>query len=147
VRSSLPAPAKKRQRETRGQLEELEDAGRIDSFEVHAWPKRIDLVGDDQEAHEVYRECMTWAKGEDVDLEPYFDTRECYSWEDGRQYTALVLPVTCLLVYDDDGTLDLVAPHSDGDQRLTVSDFIDDLAADADSSDSTHDAPPVEVAD
>jgi len=64
----------------------------------------------DPRALEAFERFRAWADAHDTRLHPAFGTRECYSWETGDRYTALVVPVVALAVYRGDH-LQPVYPH------------------------------------
>ena len=83
----------------------------------------------DRRALAAFEQFREWADENGVRLHPAFDTRECYSWETGRRYTALVVPVVALAVYEDD---DLVAVYPHGiDPHRSVFDGLREVETDA----------------
>lgn len=129
VRSSVPSVARERQAAAIERLYALDDS--IDAVGVRSWEKRIpiDAHGDRRETHHVYETLLDWACEHGVELRPFFETRECYSSITGESHTALVLPVMCLAVYEDD-RLHGVYPHADADRTYAVGDALDALESD-----------------
>lgn len=125
LRSSVPAVARERQEALLDRLDRLAAEGRIE-YDVHTWEKRVPLDDDSALARERYDEFAAWARECDARLRPFFDTRECYSWTDGREYEALVTPVACLAVYWE-GDLRGVYPHADGDRARSIDDCLSSL--------------------
>lgn len=125
VRDDVPEAAAERQREVKDRLEGL-TAGTDYEITVQEWAKRVPLDEDSPELAR-YGEFAAWADATGVSLAPFFETRECYSWEDGGLYDALVLPIVCLAASDDEG-LRTVFPHID-DTVYTVEDALDLLEA------------------
>jgi hypothetical protein len=89
-------------------------------YEVERTPAVGPEGPQDVRAMAAFEEFRTWADEHDTRLHPAFDTRECYSWEDGRRYTALVVPVVALAVYDAE-ELRGVYPHG-RDPHMSVFD-------------------------
>lgn len=92
---------------------ELASAGLVDDIdliEVSRTPAVSSDGPQDRRAVAAFETFSNWADDHDTRIHPAFGTRVCYSWETGRQYTALVVPVVALAVYDDD-ELVAVYPH------------------------------------
>lgn len=121
LREDVPAHAARHQQAVRDRLE-----GLADRVSVTNWPKRVRRWSDG-DVLETYDEFAAWADEIDADLSPFFGSRGAYSFEDGRQFDALVLPVCCLAVYDDD-VLDAVYPHATDGSHHSVEDALDELA-------------------
>jgi hypothetical protein len=120
--------ANDRQNAVARRLGALEDAGRIDGYDVTVWSDRVRLDGDRPEpAADLYRSFVRWADAEGVDIDPFFSVRERESFVDGTA-RELVLPVMCLAVRTDDG-LETVAPHRDGAETTSIVDCLDRLEA------------------
>lgn len=127
VRDALPRPAQRRRERVVDDLADLEADGRVDDYEVVDWPKRFARDEDDhQHVRDRYREFSKWARERDVDLSPFFGTRECYSMSTGEKGEWVVLPALALAVYED-GRLSELYPHSDGDRTRSVEDGLDAL--------------------
>ena len=127
VRSSAPTAARERQSATVERLHALDAENRIEEVVVHSWEKRVPTEGRGvEDTREVYAAFSAWAREHDVDLCPFFDTRECHSSITGESHTALVLPVMCLAVYDDD-RLRSVFPHATEERSVAVGDALDVL--------------------
>jgi hypothetical protein len=82
----------------------------VDVYEVERTPAVGAEGPRDERAMAAFEEFRAWAEDRDTRLHPAFGTRECYSWEDGHRYTALVVPVVTLAVYNGDD-LQAVYPH------------------------------------
>ncbi|AUV81335.1 hypothetical protein C2R22_06385 [Salinigranum rubrum] len=109
-------------------LRELEDSGRIETYDVFVWDGRVRLNGGEGRtpaAVTAYEEFDSWADATGVDIDPFFTVRERESFVDGLA-RELVLPVMCLEVRDDDG-IETVAPNFDGSEITTVQDCLDEL--------------------
>lgn len=128
VRSDLPAPANLCRRSIVSRLDALVASGVLDACSVSSWDKRVplDAAGDGRTELDLYRRFDRWAADVGARLDPFFDTRECYSWTTGERRTELVLPAACLALYDGDDLL-AVAPHADASGDVTVADALDRL--------------------
>ena len=122
ARSSLPEVASRRRDEVAGRLKQLTEDGHVDDVAIRTWDKKVPLSGDYDELDE-YEQFRNWADETGVVLEPFFDTRSCYSMESGERGEWLVLPALCLAVYRD-GDLDAVYPHSTNDGSRSVLDCL-----------------------
>lgn len=120
LREDVPAHAARHQQ---SQVDRLE--GLTDRVTVTRWPKRVRRWSDG-EVLDRYDEFAAWADETGADLSPFFGSRGVYSFEDGRQFDALVLPVSCLAVYDGDD-LAAVYPHTTDGTHYSVEDALDDL--------------------
>jgi hypothetical protein len=91
----------------------LDRAGLVEAVDVIE-VSRTPAVGadgpQDRRALDAFEQFRSWADDHDTRLHPAFGTRERYSWETGRRYTALVVPVVALAVYRGDH-LQAVYPH------------------------------------
>ena len=121
LREEVPAHAARHQQSLVDRLESL-----ADQVTVTEWPKRVRRWSDG-DVLDRYDEFATWADESGADLSPFFGSRGAYSFEDGRQFDALVLPVCCLAVYDGDD-LDAVYPHTADGTHHSVEDALDDIA-------------------
>lgn len=115
--------------ETAGYLEELRDceaAGRIEGFKLHRWPREVVVSGDGAERAMIrgYGSYREWADRAGVSLEPAFTTRTRTSIVTDDEIEVLVLPSTCLALYDDEGYLVGVYPHADAEGIYTVADAL-----------------------
>lgn len=138
LREDVPAHAARHQQSLVDRLE-----GLVDRLTVTEWPKRVRRWSDG-DALDRYDEFAAWADEADADLTPFFGSRGVYSYEDGRQFDALVLPVCCLAVSDGD-SLGAVYPHSSNGIHYSVEDALDAIGA-AEAAESSTDAD-AEVAD
>lgn len=125
-RETLPEPAQSRRSTVVDRLESLSAAGVIEEFDVAGWPKRVPCQGPPAEARDLYHAFEAWARSEGVGLDPFFQTRACYSMTTGERGEWIVLPALCLAAYDGE---DLVAtyPHRDGDTYHSVLSGLDRL--------------------
>lgn len=120
VRETLPQPVRHRRQRVADRLSALVAEGALREFDVVTWDKRIPADGSgDPELRDTYLSFEAWAEERDVSLAPFFQTRECYSWETGERGTWVVLPALCLSVHED-GDLTAVYPHRDGDTYHSV---------------------------
>lgn len=127
VRETLPAPVRGRRERVTDSLSALVSAGTLAEYDVVPWDKRIPADGSgDPGTRDTYLAFSAWADERGVSLTPFFETRECYSWETGERGTWVVLPALCLSVYGDD-ELVAVYPHRDGDTYESVWTGIDSL--------------------
>ena len=128
VRESLPTPATRSSQTIIARLERLEAEGLLAEFGVTSWAKRLPLDASEPGGQlDRYNEFCDWARERNARLTPFFDTRECYSMETGEKRTELVFPAICLAVYED-GELEIVTPHADGDETASVHDCLDRIA-------------------
>ncbi|WP_246982447.1 HTH domain-containing protein [Halorientalis marina] len=98
---------------------ELAATDAVDELDVIATERKPSLGAhgpQDPRAIAAFGRFREWADETGVRLHPAFDTRECYSWETGRPYTALVVPVVALAVYEDDALV-AVYPHGTDPHR------------------------------
>lgn len=129
VRSDLPTPSRTRRIAVEDRLDQLQCDGAIDGYETTVWDKRVPVEGESGTLERSrYNEFAAWAADAGVCLAPFFDTRECYSWETCEKQTELVLPALCLAVYED-GELAQVAPYARGGTPISIDDCLDDLEA------------------
>jgi hypothetical protein len=127
ARSSLPEVASRRRDAVAGRLEQLADGGHVDDVAIRTWDKKVPLSSGRDELS-AYDRFQDWADETGVSLEPFFDTRSCYSMESGERGEWLVLPALCLAVYRD-GDLDAVYPHSTNDGSRSVLDCLHAIEA------------------
>jgi len=131
LREGTRGPTRARQDAALDRARRLVTNGVAADLDVVHWDKKIPIGsvdGDHETVLEAFNAFSDWARRADVRLYPAFQTRECYSWEDGQKYTALVLPVMCLGVRCG-GELGAVYPHVD-DDRFSVFDGLAILTAD-----------------
>lgn len=121
VRASPPPAARDRQSSIAERLEQLDAADRIAAVETHTWPDQVPR--EEAAMADRYEAFAAWADANGVDLEPFFETRERRYLTSDRCYTALVLPLACLAVYEDDD-LRTVYPHATDDRVRTVDDGV-----------------------
>lgn len=126
VRADLPKPSERRLTAVERRLQDLQCKGVFDAVETTVWNKRIPVEGSDCPERSLYNEFSAWASEAGACLAPFFDTRECYSFETGQKQTELVLPAICLAVYEDDELVQ-VAPFARGGSPRSVEECLDDL--------------------
>jgi len=126
VRSDLPTPVQKRCEAVETLLNELESDDVVDEVSTTFWAKRVPVDGGHSPERARYNEFCEWAREAGVCLVPYFDTRECYSFETGEKRTELVMPALCLALYED-GELTRVAPFTKGGESRTIEDCLTEL--------------------
>lgn len=135
VRSLRPEGMTAHQNEVLDRLTTLADGSVLTDWTVRVWGKqapatpsdtRTEAGADALDRVDAFRE---WAALNDRSLTPAFDVREVDSSLTGERYRALVFPTHLLAEYED-GRLDCVTPHSDGDDVVTVSDRLAALEAD-----------------
>ena len=133
VRETLPAPVRGRRERVTDRLSALVAGGTLAEYDVVPWDKRIPADGSgDPDTQDTYLAFCAWAEERGVGLSPFFEARECYSWETGERGTWVVLPALCLSVYED-GELVAVYPHRDGDTYQSVWTGIDSLETERES--------------
>lgn len=122
ARSSLPSVAQRRRATVARRLEDLVAAGHVGSLETETWSKKValDEPSFERERYAAFRE---WASEVGVSLDPFFDTRDCYSMDTGERGERLVLPALCIAIYRN-GTLQTVYPHSTPQGSRTVLDCL-----------------------
>ena len=132
VRSLTPRAGNGRQEAVIERLERLADTGRIHEFNVHVWGRQVSLSTAAARTDagqnvlnrvEMFRE---WAADTDRSISSFFETRRVDSRMTEESYAALVLPMFTLAEYHG-GELTYVAPCTDGDDVVTVTDRLDTL--------------------
>ncbi|MDG5778130.1 HTH domain-containing protein [Haloarculaceae archaeon H-GB2-1] len=127
VRDELPRPARSRRERVVDELEAIEAEGHVTAAEVVHWPKRFAVADTDHPSvREQFSDFVEWATDREVELSPFFGTRECYSMESGEKGDWVVLPAFCLAVFDGAELRD-VYPHATGDQTRSVEDGLKTL--------------------
>lgn len=122
VRDDLPEPAVAQTNAVERRAAGLESSTHIEGVDCETWPKRIPTTGE-TEIEQQYRHYRDWATRVGVDLQPFFQTRQCYSKADGSLREWLVLPVLCLTVSAGESLL-AVYPHTTESVTNTVADGI-----------------------
>jgi len=139
VRETLPGPVRGRRDKVVDRLAALVAGGSLAGYDVVPWDKRIPCDGSgDPETRDHYLAFSEWADEHGVGLTPFFETRECYSWETGERGTWVVMPALCLSVYEDD-ELTAVYPHTDGDTYNSVWTGVESLEDDGTEEDADED--------
>ena len=125
-RRELPPPAQTQVDEVHHQLDALADQGTIAAVERAEWVKRTPVDDCNHELRDTYLSFTTWARESGTRLTPFFQTRECFTPDEGEHTDWLVLPAFCLAVYEGD-TLSAVYPHADEQGTRTVQDGVQAL--------------------
>jgi len=109
-------------------LSSIRATGGIDDFTVRTWPDEVAISEHTRHSRvvETYEQFRSWAEEAGVTISPPFDRRTATTLV-GRSEEVLALPVLCLAVYD--GGLCGVYPCTDGDETLTVTDYVDACAS------------------
>ncbi|MFD1588680.1 HTH domain-containing protein [Halorientalis brevis] len=129
----------------RGRVVDLAATPLVNAVETYDWPRKIAIDGTgptDDRAREAFNAFSRWARERDARIYPAFGTRDCFDRDTGEQYTALVLPVMALAVYEND-VLEAVYPHRDGERVVTVFDGLADIETDGRSTPDDEDRRPV----
>lgn len=108
-------------------LSSLRAGGQIAEFTVQTWPEEVAVSEHTRHSKvlETYERFRSWADDADVVISPPFDRRTVTTLV-GRSEEVLTLPVLCLAVYDEG--LCGVYPCTDGNETLTVTDYVDACA-------------------
>ncbi|WP_246982445.1 HTH domain-containing protein [Halorientalis marina] len=122
ARSSLPTVATRRRESVENRLEETVEEGHIETIETETYRKKVPLDEPSPE-RALYERFEEWASDVGVSLDPFFDTRECYSMDTGERGQRLVLPALCIAIYRND-RLQTVYPHSTPQGSRTVLDCL-----------------------
>jgi len=122
ARSSLPRVAERRRATVEQRLEGLVGAGHVTALDTATWEKKVPLDEPSPERRR-YEAFESWADDVGVSLQPFFDTRDCYSMETGERGEWLVLPALCVAIYRED-RLQTVYPHSTPQGARTVLDCL-----------------------
>ena len=125
-RSELPPPAAQRVDCVHERLTELQERGHIDAVQREEWVKRTPIDDCETGLRDTYLSFTSWAEEEGVSLTPFFQTRECFTPEEGEHTDWLVMPAFCLGIYGDDG-VEAVYPHSEDTETHTVEDGLQAL--------------------
>lgn len=143
VRETLPDPVRGGRKRVTDRLSELVAAGALGEYDVVTWDKRVPADGSgDTGTRDVYLAFEAWAQERDVELSPFFETRECYSRETGERGTWVVLPALCLSIYEG-SELVAVYPHRDGDTSRSVWTGIESLENGAETERTTDEGDPL----
>lgn len=126
TRRELPPPAERRADAVYDRLREFADGGYIDDVDRSEWKKRSPVGDCECDLRDRYLAFTEWANEQGVRLTPFFDTRQCFSDEEGEMVDWLVMPAFCLVIYTDDG-LCAVYPHTDTEDTRTVEDGLQAL--------------------
>ena len=129
VRSLSPEGSPK-QRSIFDQLNQLSREGVIDYWTVHVVGDAV--CPDTAEATEPGRficariqQFKEWADSNDVSFGEFFEHRQVSSDLAGEEYETIALPSVTLAEFDEDDTLQFVAPCFDGETRHTPMDRLE----------------------
>ncbi len=117
-RTILSEQVRRRYNQVAARLSTLARNEHFGEVETINWRQRVPVEEDCFERYH-YDLFETWATETDVSLEPFFDTRQCYSKETGERGTFLVMPVMSLAIYRDDA-LQTVYPHTTANGSQSV---------------------------
>jgi hypothetical protein len=147
ARESLPEAGARRRDSVTGRLQRLATEGYVNQLNIHTWENKVPVDGDALE-NQLYDRFRAWAVDVGVDLEPFFDTRECYSYRTGDRGEQVVLPALCIAVYRD-GDLQSVYPHSTNADSRSVMDCLHALESGRRgfTEETERDDPPIEPAE
>ena len=122
VRSSAPDVARERQRRTLERIEQLANAGAVNSVEIVQWRNKVSehVDGPKRDALEWYDEFVE-AVGEQS-LEPFFEARSGV----GRLDRVIVLPVICIAARRDTDLVGVYPRWNDGVHE-SIEDALDRL--------------------
>lgn len=132
IRSFAPVGGDDRQAAAIERLQELNEDDRLADLTVRMWGKamrRSSPAAYTEEGAAVFDrvdEFAAWAAETGRSLEPYFEEHEEHCEFTGESDSIVVLPALALAEYRD-GDLAHLAPHTDGDARVTVEGRIEDL--------------------
>ena len=106
-------------------LSSLSADGKIADFRVETWPDEVALSEHTEHSRVVerYKTFLLWASDHDRSISPPFERRTVAPLV-GESRDVLTLPIMCLAVHED-GSLCGVYPHVDGDQTISVTDYLD----------------------
>jgi len=126
TREELPPPAVEQSEAIYERLENLTHRDGVEEINQETWVKRTPVQGCTDAVRDTYLAMTEWASNADVALDPFFQTRECYSATEEGWTDWIVLPAICLAIYED-GDLSAVYPHRDGAETRTVADGVQQL--------------------
>lgn len=125
-RRELPPPAEDRADSVFEMLQTLAENGVLETADREKWVKRTPVDDCDGDLRDTYLSFTSWADQNGAMLTPFFQTRECFSPEEGRHTDWLVMPAFCLAIYEGD-SVSAVYPHSADSETYTVGDGIEAL--------------------
>jgi hypothetical protein len=128
-RGELPPPAADRVDSVHERLETLAANDELASVDREEWVKRTPVDDCDGDLRDTYLSFTSWAENAGASLTPFFQTRECYSPDEGAHTDWLVMPAFCLALYEDD-SVSAVYPHAEGSETYTVEDGLQALLVD-----------------
>lgn len=113
-------------------LNTLSMAGVIDYWTVHVVGKEVcpdiaTATDPGQFICERIQEFNAWAERNDMSLGAFFERRPVTSQITDEEYEAMVIPSVTLAEFDDEGTLQFVAPSFDGETQHTPATRLDEL--------------------
>lgn len=131
VRSLSPEGASQQQA-LFDQLNSLSMTGIIDYWTVHVVGKEVcpdtaRTTDPGQFICERIQEFKTWAERNDMSFGAFFERRRVTSHLTGEEYETMVIPSVTLAEFDDQGTLQFVAPSFDGETHHTPASRLDEL--------------------
>lgn len=114
--------AGERRRTVRRELDRLESRDLLE-YEVRTWPDEVELDDAPEELLSTVREFERWSDREGVSLRPCLDRRSYDRPITGESGELVCLPCVALAAYDADG-LATVVPYTDGEEHVTVDDYL-----------------------
>lgn len=134
VRSLAPSGATDRQTAAIDELERLKSEEIIESYTVTVWGNRIcpetaRATTTGQTVLDKIDQFRQWGREEGISLEPYFQRREIRSMVD-EPHSAIVPPMMCLAVYDDDDLWG-VFPCVKEDEQCSIFDYLQSIEENA----------------
>lgn len=133
VRSLAPARGSERLHEIVDQLDRMETDGQIDGYDIHVWG---DAVATDAALSETetgsavlsqVAAFQQWALTENVSVGRFFERREQSSALTGETTSVITLPEVTVAEYQGRELVGM-APHRDGEETVSVREYLDDVA-------------------
>lgn len=119
-------PTSEPQNEVIAALDHLTREGVFDRYTVQWVPKAVQRGGEPTAVERLYERCLDWAREHDVDVTRPFDVQVWDNPVTGEHVDRLVTPVVCLTVRAD-GELVAVLPCEDGDETISVPEYLNAL--------------------
>jgi len=138
IRSFAPVGGDERQEAAVERLQRMANEGRLADLTVRMWGKKMRrssaaaYTEEGQVVFDRFEEFREWAAGEGRELEPFFEERTERCEFTDTEDSVVVLPSVALAEYRDDDLVHL-APHVDGDERVTVRERIEQLRGEDDA--------------
>ncbi|MDL5363096.1 HTH domain-containing protein [Halalkalicoccus sp. NIPERK01] len=144
VRTLGPAGLNPPQIEVINRLQMLADEGPVDELDVDVWGPSMGTTQDRRnptETRERVAEFEHWATEQGYTLRPAFQWQSSESAGDtGSQKQEIVTPLITLAIYtENEGALQVVYPHVDGEDVCTIHDGVEALESMADNTDRSGD--------